>query len=69
MFFFLAFIFLNYIGMWYTQGQCIPSYDNSTAMYVKIPKNLTPWRDSNFFLSVDGRDDHYATPPGPFEYL
>jgi hypothetical protein len=40
----------------YIQWQCIFSFDNSTAMYVYVPKNLTRWWDSNsgsFVLEAD----------------
>jgi hypothetical protein len=39
--------------------------DNSTAMYILRPKNLTPWRDfePGIFCSGGGRDGHYANPP------
>jgi hypothetical protein len=31
---------------------------------VYIPKNLTPWGDSNPGSSEGERDGHYTTPPG-----
>jgi hypothetical protein len=44
----------------YSQWQCKLSFDNSTAMY----KDLAGF-EPGIFCSGGGRDDQFATPPGP----